>query len=195
MASITLARLDEPMEPVELRNDRLLLRLPAEHDVDAVSKACQDPEIQRWIPVPVPYEREHAADWVAGASACWAADGELRWALTDAGTDAFLGAMSLHAHSDAAVREIGFWTAPWARGSGRTTDAVRLVCRWAFDALPVARIFWLAAVGNEGSRKVADRAGFTQEGTLRHGIGHRGERRDAWIASLLPADMPRGEIG
>jgi RimJ/RimL family protein N-acetyltransferase len=177
------------MDPVDLRDERLLLRLPEERDVDPVFEACQDPEIQQWIPVPVPYQREHARDWVDGAAADWAENGELRWAIADAGTGAFLGAMSLHAHRDGAVREIGFWTAPWARGCGRTTDAARLACRWAFDALEVVRIEWLAALGNEGSRKVAERVGFTHEGTLRQRLAHRGERRDAWIASLLPGEL------
>jgi RimJ/RimL family protein N-acetyltransferase len=181
--------LDDGVQPVELSDDRLLLRLPDQRDVDGVSEACQDPAIQHWIPVPVPYERTHAEEWASGATAGWADDGELRWAVTDANDGAFLGAMSLHAHGDAAVREVGFWTAPWARGSGVTTCAVGIVCHWAFESLHLARIEWLAAVGNEASRKVAERAGFTQEGTLRARIAHRGERRDAWIASLLPGDL------
>jgi hypothetical protein len=32
--------------------------LPIANDDEAVFEACQDPEIQRWVPVPVPYGRE-----------------------------------------------------------------------------------------------------------------------------------------
>jgi RimJ/RimL family protein N-acetyltransferase len=84
--------------------------------------------------------------------------------------------------------EIGFWCAPAERGRGIVPDAVRAVCRWGFGALGLERITWLAYVGNDASRRVADKVGFAVEGTLRAYLPHRGERRDAWIGSLLRTD-------
>ena len=52
------------MDPVELTDGRLLLRLPDRADVDDITRACQDPELQRWIPVPVPYRADHGRQWV-----------------------------------------------------------------------------------------------------------------------------------
>ncbi|MGZ4639659.1 MAG: GNAT family N-acetyltransferase [Actinomycetes bacterium] len=176
------------MHPVELTDRRLLLRLPHESDVEAITEACRDPQTQRWIPVPVPYEREHAADWVREAPGCWDADGELRWAVTDAATGGLVGAMSLHAR-DESMREIGYWTAPPARGRGLTTDAARLACRWGFETLGLARIEWWAAVGNWASRRVAEKVGFTVEGTCRARLLHRGEREDGWVGGLLPGGL------
>src|SRR4051794_35343028 len=40
------ARLDGGMDPVELSDGRLVLRLPTEEDVDEITRACQDPELQ-----------------------------------------------------------------------------------------------------------------------------------------------------
>ena len=182
------------MEPVTLADDRVLLRPPDPDDAIAVESACQDAELQRWIAVPVPYAREHADGWITGAPALWAADGELRFALADPADGSFAGAMSLHAREDG-MREIGFWTAPWARGRGLTTAGARLVCRWSFGTLALRRIEWLAAVGNVASRRVAEKAGFGFEGTLRGRLVHRGEVRDAWIAGLLPADLGLGSSG
>jgi RimJ/RimL family protein N-acetyltransferase len=71
------------MDPVELSDDRLLLRLPVEADVDDITRACQDPVLQRWIPVPVPYERIHAEQWVADTERSWAEDRELRWVIVE----------------------------------------------------------------------------------------------------------------
>jgi hypothetical protein len=59
---------------------------------------------------------------------------------------------------------IGYWTAPWARRCGYTTEAVGAVCRWGFEELGVAVISWEAIVGNEGSWAVARRNGFVREG-------------------------------
>jgi RimJ/RimL family protein N-acetyltransferase len=69
------------------------------------------------------------------------------------------------------------------------TDAARLVCRFAFEVLGLQRVEWWARVGNEGSRRVAEKLGFTMEGTCRARLLHRGERVDGWVGGLLPGDL------
>jgi RimJ/RimL family protein N-acetyltransferase len=176
------------MDPVELTDGRVVLRLPTGDDVDEITRACQDPELQRWIPVPVPYEREHGAQWVADTPRSWDLDHELRWVITDAEDPRPLGAIGLHSRDDT-MREVGFWLAPWARGRGVMTQAARLACGWGFDDLGLGRIEWWANVGNEPSRQVALRLGFTMEGTCRARILHRGERVDGWVGGLLPGEL------
>jgi RimJ/RimL family protein N-acetyltransferase len=180
------------MDPVELGDGRLLLRLPVRADVDAITLACQDPELQRWIPVPVPYERIHGEQWVDDSPRSWAEERELRWVITERGAGSGLGkplgAIGLHAR-DATMREVGFWMAPEARGRGIMTDAARLVCGWGFDELHLGRIEWWANAGNYASRRVAEKVGFTMEGTVRARVLHRGERIDAWGAGLLPGEL------
>ena len=52
-----------------------------------------------------------------------------------------------------------------------------------------ARVELLAAVGNAGSRRVAERIGFTQEGVLRSAANGRGaERVDLVLYSRIAAD-------
>lgn len=48
------------MDPVPLHDHRLLIRAPVDRDAAQIEAACQDVELQRYIPVPVPYLREHA---------------------------------------------------------------------------------------------------------------------------------------
>lgn len=176
------------MDPVELHDGRLLLRMARPEDADDVTEACRDPETQRWIPVPVPYETKHAQEWIAERPSAWADDQELNWIVSDPADGRLLGTVALHPH-DQTMREIGFWTAPWARRRGVTTAATRLVCRWAFDDLRLERIEWWAGVGNWGSRRIAEQLGFSIEGTCRNRMPHRGERRDAWVGGLLPGDL------
>src|SRR5205085_12328256 len=61
------------MEPIELTTgDGLALRAWQPEDADDVLRACQDPLIQRWTMVPVPYLREHAVDFTGAVTrAAW----------------------------------------------------------------------------------------------------------------------------
>jgi len=180
------------MDPITLVTDRLLLRPAEPGDVDAVLAACQDPGIQRWLPVPSPYEREHAEEYVLKIiPAGWREDRQYDLVLTGLESGALVGSAGVGrtAGPEERVRSVGFWTAPGHRGQGYAGEAVSALARWAFAELGADRLEWLAQVGNEGSRSVARKAGFTMEGVLRSRLVHRGVRRDAWVASLLPSDL------
>lgn len=175
--------------PIPLTDGWLLLRPPDERDVAQITQACQDPELQGWIPVPVPYTEGHARQFVAERPDRWQDEhGEMTLAVTSAQDGQLLGMVGLHAR-DATMREIGYWVAPWARGNGVMTAAGRLMCRFGFDVLGLERIEWWAAVGNDGSKRVAEKLGFVMEGTCRSRLLHRGERLDGWVGGLLPDEL------
>ncbi|MEV0719303.1 GNAT family N-acetyltransferase [Asanoa sp. NPDC050611] len=179
------------MEPPKIIEDGLVIRAWRPEDAAAVERACQDPDIQRWTSVPVPYRREHADFFVAQLSPTKWQDGTgAPLGVFDEGTGELLGSSGLISLSpDRRVAEIGYWTAPWARGRGAATAATRAVARWATDELGVRRLVWRAEVGNHASRLVALRAGFTMEGIARQDVEDRdGSRRDAWVGSLLTGD-------
>jgi RimJ/RimL family protein N-acetyltransferase len=90
---------------------------------------------------------------------------------------------------DRAIASVGFLCVPDARGRGLTTAALVLACRWGLENLGLARIEWRAYVGNHGSRRVAEKAGFVMEGTGRLALTQREHRRDAWIGSLIASDL------
>jgi RimJ/RimL family protein N-acetyltransferase len=174
-----------------VRDADLLLRAFVEADADAVLRACQDEQIQRWTTVPVPYGIEDARSFIAGGPAGWQA-GRPSFAAVDATTGELLGSFGVVDRNEVGDAEIGYWVAPWARGRGVATRSVRLLCRYLFDE-GAERITWSAVVGNVASRRVAEAAGFTVEGTRRLGMVHRGERVDAWTASLLPGELRPGD--
>lgn len=183
------------MEPTTLATERLLLRPLGPQDADAVHAACQDPGIQRWIPVPQPYGRGDAEEFVSGVSpAGWREDTMYNFGVFTA-SGVLVGSMGLVrlALLRGAERqaELGYWTVREQRGKGYTVEAARAVAGWAFGVLGAERLEWVAEVGNVGSRAVALRLGFVMEGTQRARIVHRGVRRDAWVAALLPSDWER----
>ncbi|MEH1128513.1 GNAT family N-acetyltransferase [Micromonospora sp. CPCC 206061] len=168
----------------------LVLRQWRADDADAVYQACQDPDIQLWTRVPVPYGRENARHFVTElAPSAWADGTGTHFAVTDANSGELLGSCGL-VSIDRVLRsaEVGYWTAPWARGRGVAVGATRTVCRWAFEALEMRRVVWQAAVGNHASRLVALRAGFRLEGELRLADGNPLGGHAGWVGSLLPGD-------
>jgi RimJ/RimL family protein N-acetyltransferase len=53
----------------------------------------------------------------------------------------------------------------------------------------MTRIEWRAYIGNDMSHGIAERSGFTIDGTLRGGAVQQGERRDCWVATRLVTDV------
>jgi RimJ/RimL family protein N-acetyltransferase len=165
------------------------LRPLGEDDLDAIIEGCQDPESIRWTTVPAPYNRSDAEFFVRDhAPATWARGHGAIFAIRD-GRDAWAGSMALSIDSgDPGTGEVGYLVAPWARGRGYATRALRALTGWGFDALGLQRIVWRAYLGNDASRRVAEKAGFTIEGIQRSGCVQRGERRDAWVGAKLAID-------
>ncbi|MDR6866252.1 RimJ/RimL family protein N-acetyltransferase [Microbacterium resistens] len=177
------------MQPVVLTTDRLILRAPTAADVDAITAACQDPEIPRWTTVPSPYSREDAVGFVAQVAQWWATDVETVWGIF--AEDRLVGCIGLHdiaAHSSGGDAELGYWMIASARGRGLLTEAATKVLDWAFADLGLARIGWRAVVGNIPSARSARALGFRFEGTLRQALTSPRGRDDGWFAGLLRTD-------
>ncbi len=143
------------------------LRHLREDDVPVVQRACEDAESARWLPLPVPYTERDARAWALGlVPAEWAQGTAASAAVVDAPTDELLGAVAITPGRDR-TGEVGYWTAPWARGRGVAVRATRLHTGWAVDTLGLARVELLTDVRNAASQRVAEKAGFVREGVAR----------------------------
>ena len=180
---------DARVQPFELRGDGVLLAVPTPDDVDAITEICQDEEIQRWTTVPVPYRRHDAEEFVQLVERGWANGRELTWALRNPEDRSVLGMVGLN-QDNRGSGEVGYWLGSAGRGRGLMTAAVGLVAEYAFapEGLGLQRMLWYAHVGNWASRRLAWRLGFTFEGTVRAHLVQRGQRRDAWVATLVAGD-------
>jgi RimJ/RimL family protein N-acetyltransferase len=167
------------------------LRPMRAEDRDASVRACRDPLSIEYTTVPDPYTERDADGFIQGyAPRVWALGVEAVFAVADA-DDALAGTMALRLPGDETtthIGDVGYLIGPWARGRGYAPAALRAMCAWGFGELGLSRIEWRAYVGNDASRKVAERAGFTVEGMLRASLPHRGTYRDAWIGARLVSD-------
>jgi len=139
-------------------------------DVVATSN---DPEMVRWTTVPHPYTVEHADDFLAAVP-----DGVERWAYVL--DDRYAGSIELRPGG-----VLGYSTAPWARGKGLTTRALRLVAAHAL-AQGLRRLELHIAEGNAASRRAAEKTGFTYDGLLPDPVRLRGHE-DTLVRYVLRA--------
>jgi RimJ/RimL family protein N-acetyltransferase len=173
------------------RGEKIILRTAEMRDVDAILAACTDPESLRWTTLPASYNRDRAVGFVTDyAPGWWTREQGACWVVADA-SGAYAAQIDLRIlATDPQIADVGFLTGPAARGKGYMTAALRTVARFGLLTLGLQRVEWKAHVGNVASRRVAEKAGFTFEGTLRAYGSKDGHRVDEWIASLLPSDLP-----
>ncbi len=182
-----LDRVAPPDPP--LRDGDIVLRPAKEADFRAIAEEGADPELQRWLNIPVPYTEEAARAYLEYARRTWdrAPNDGLAFTIADADTDEYLGGIILFlARHD--VGEVGYSVKSAARGRGVATRAVDLVAGWAFDELGIRRMELRTHLENHASQRVAEKAGFVREGVERSSRILRGERYDVYCFSRLPQD-------
>ncbi len=173
-----------------LSDGQVTLRAHRQDDLDGIVEQCNDPDMQLFTAIPVPYSREDAKGFLAGRKEPWENDEVWAFAIEavgGAGASRFAGSINVR-NSGSGWGEIGFGAHPGVCGRGVMTTAVRLITDWAFKDQGLKAISWEAYEGNAASLKVAWKNGFTFEGTTRARLSRRGEPMNAWRASLLATD-------
>ena len=178
-----------PLPNPPLTDGEIRLRPWERRDVPAVAAACRDPEIPRWTVVPHNYTERHAREFISGTGGDIAAGRELALAIVDP-DDRVLGALGISNFDWPNLKaEIGYWMVAAERRRGIGTRSTRLLAEWAIATLGLERIELLANPLNEASQRLAERAGFTREGTLRRYRRRHGVREDLVMFSLLADDL------
>jgi RimJ/RimL family protein N-acetyltransferase len=175
-----------------LADDVVLLRAWQVEDVPANVMRFADPSVQRfsWAKT-TPYTEEEAYSFFAYQEEARRRGEELSFAFVEPGDpEVVLGGGSLHQIDlEQGRAAVGYWLSPSSRGRGVATHATRLMARWAFEGLGVARLELTCGPDNERSQRVAQRCGFVREGLLRSHMPFKGGRRDTVMFSLLPGEL------
>lgn len=153
-------------QPVVLIDGTITLRPWRPDDWRAVFDACQDEQIARFVPIPLPYTEDAAHGFISRCEDEWANGRERPFAIADATTDEVLGAITRHAPSGHRA-EFGYWVAPGARGRGVATRALRLIVDWTLATTDLVRLDLYTHPENHASGRVALGAGFVREGVRR----------------------------
>jgi RimJ/RimL family protein N-acetyltransferase len=180
---------ESALEPVELAAPGHRLRPPSPRDAEDLLAMAQDAQIRLWNPLTTVTDQETALAWCERWSD-WNGGTSGQWSVFDAAGGRLLGAISLFdIDTENSAAEIGYRVAPWARGQGVGTAALRSVADWAFGELGLTRLQLLHALENPASCRVATKAGFALEGTLRSSYRYGdGELYDEHLHGRLASD-------
>lgn len=167
--------------------DRLILRSLRQADAEAifdVVDADRD-HLGQWL-IWVDSTREVAdtRNFIASVEKKRADGGTCAYSIWQDGR--LLGLCGLHDISRVnANGQVGYWLRSDAQGRGVMTQAVESLLTLGFAVLDLERIELRAAEANARSWRIAERLGFSFEGTMRRLIRIRGGFADARLYSLL----------
>lgn len=175
--------------PAQIESERLILRPPVGTDARAVNDAilASFAELQPfmdWATEPPTIEQSQAFCETGSRELDTAGMAPLLMWRRDDGL--LLGGMGL-ASFDLAVPkfELGYWCRTSETGKGYVSEAVTAQCHYLFTELGARRIELRMDERNVASYRVAERLGFTLEGTLRnHAVANDGSLRSTRIYAL-----------
>lgn len=180
--------------PATIAAGGLTLRPFEPRDAVDVYATWNDDSYIRFVPATMAAahtDLEHAMKWCSHGIEEWRELGEgIGFAVEEIKDRRLVAHVALfNTDWSAMTTEVHYWTAPWGRGNGYATDAVRAVARWALLECGFARVALATVTANIASRKVAERAGFQYEGTLRNAVLAGAGREDLAVFSLIPEDF------
>ncbi|WP_328965073.1 GNAT family N-acetyltransferase [Streptomyces virginiae] len=175
-------------QPVLALSDGWELRPWQADDADVLFAAGQDGTIRLWnrLLVNSPEEARQRIErmrrrWQAELAAIWAV------ARPDGAAVGLIGWGDIDLQGGGA--EIVYWLLPAARGAGVAVEATRRVSRWALDDLGLHRLRLCHSTANPASCRVADKAGYTLEGTQRSALLHADGWHDQHLHALVQGDI------
>jgi ribosomal-protein-serine acetyltransferase len=158
--------------PDEIVTARLRLRAPRDGEAAEMNRAIRESidELNPWMPWANPMPAmEQTQVYCQRSIARQAVREEISYRLYLRDADLYAGHISLTRMNWNVPRfEIGFWIRTSLSRRGYVTEAVGALTEFAFSALKACRVEIHSDEKNIGSRRVAEKAGFTLEGILRN---------------------------
>ncbi|WP_037634562.1 GNAT family N-acetyltransferase [Streptomyces katrae] len=185
---------------VTISTDRLVLRPFDGEDVTALAEMMNDEHVTAWTSVPHPYTQADAQAWATRDSHAERTEGRgIVFAVAEFLTQRLVGIVHLqNTNWRTRSTEVGYVTAPWARGEGYASESVLAVAQWLFRDQGFERLELRTAADNTASQQVAQKIGCISEGVLRNAWTVRTQnpdgswadtRTDLIVWSLIPEDI------
>jgi len=176
--------------PDTFETERLIIRAPKAGDGQAINDAVRESQdhLKPWMPWAVKLQTpEESEELVRRGAMRWILREDLWMLLFRKSDGLYVGGSGLH-RIDWSVPafEIGYWVRKSLEGQGYISEAVAGITQFAFGVIGAERIEIRCDTRNGRSASVAQRAGYTLEGTLRHNAwANDGTLRDTHVFGMI----------
>lgn len=191
-----------PVPASRIETDRLVIRRFSKRDTASLNDAIRIslPDLNEWLPwARTNYQSGDAGAFIRDSLQAWKE--ERAWDYTiryREDGERHLGNISMWTVSKLGkIGEIGYWVRSDETSKGICTEAADAILGQAFGSLGFHKVIMRIAVGNQASTRVAEKLGFTKEGTLREELLIRGNWVDHTLWSLLDREfqtLRRGNV-
>lgn len=164
------------------------LRSWQQEDAEVLVRSCHDHEVQKWNR-PGYLALDEAHERIVRWGQRWRDEEAAIWAIAPSPSAKPVGLIGL---ADIDLRggsaEFLYWLLPEGRGHGAMVDAAVRISRWALDELGLHRLRITHSVANPASCRVAVKAGFRLEGTMRSALLHADGWHDEHLHARIQGD-------
>jgi ribosomal-protein-alanine N-acetyltransferase len=170
---------------MELKGAGFMLRKWQLQDADSLQNHADNIHISSFLldRFPSPYTLTDAIDFI---KIKMTEDPATNFAILVDGE--ILGVIGVDLRSDIYRKTplLGYWLSEPYWGRGITTEAIRLITRYAFEHLDIICIQALVLSKNLASMRVLEKAGYSKQGILKQSVIKNGEVFDEYIYATYP---------
>lgn len=163
-----------------------ILRKWKTEDVADVARFADNEKIARYLrnAFPYPYTVQDAEQFVGN---CVSNDETKKLFRAIEVDGAAVGSIGIFLGSDVYKKsaELGYWLAEDFWNKGIMSNAIRQICKEAFEKYNIVRIFAEPFAHNAASRKALEKAGFSLEGIMKNGVFKNDKVFDYCMYALL----------
>ncbi|WP_303013755.1 GNAT family N-acetyltransferase [uncultured Bacteroides sp.] len=176
-----------------LMNDRIYLRAVEPEDMDTMYEMENDPSMWDISNFTVPYSRYVLRQYIENSQCDVFADKQLRLMIVGRLNNKVLGTIDITDFAPLHSRgEVGIAVHKDYRQQGYATDALKLLCEYAFDFLSLTQLYAHVAVDNEACVKLFTSCGFVQCGLLKSWLQIEGRCKDVALFQRLNPRLDTG---
>lgn len=169
-----------------LMNERICLRAMEPEDLEIMYEMENDPSMWDVSNFTVPYSKYVLRQYIANSQCDMFADKQLRLMIVRRNDNRILGTIDITDFVPLHSRgEVGIAVHKDCRGQGYATDALRLLCDYAFDFLCLTQLYSHVATDNEACVKLFASCGFVQCGVLKKWLQVESRYKDVIVFQRL----------
>lgn len=178
--------MEKQMKPSYFVGDRIYLRAVEPEDLEVLYAMENDPQMWDVTNFSVPYSKFVLRQYIENSQCDMFADRQLRMMIVRTNDNVVIGTIDitdfvpLHAHG-----EIGIAVRDDFQRAGYATEALRLMCDYAFGFLRMKQLTAHVTVDNEASIRLFASCGFVQCGLLKEWWCVRGEFKDVILMQCI----------